>query len=457
MPDSDRQSASTTARWLALMVSLSVVLRVGAALYLGNDVTVQPGTADQLSYHLLALRVLGGHGFSFETGWWPATPAGEPTAHWSYLYVLFLAGIYKIVGPAPLVARLVQAIAVGLLQPVLTFAIARRMFGARVGIASAALVAGYAYFIYYAGTLMTESFFILAVLWSLHVAMRLGDGEKSRAGGAAAIPWLTLGVALSAAILLRQAFLVCVPVILLWICGRRVAAALDGPGPGRLSVAPLARGLGLTILSIAIAILPWTVRNYRVFDQFVLLNTNAGFAFFWGNHPVHGRNFIPILPGDGSRYGELIPDDVEDLNEAAADRVLLRRGVGFVFDDPVRYAFLSVSRVWEFMKFWPTPESGHLSNAARVLSFGVCGPFMLAGIVLLGFDRSRRFPRADHWLILSVALVYSLAHVLTWTLVRYRLPVDALLLPLAAWSLLRLFDRLAGRVRRVGEHVLVAG
>ena len=439
MPGSDRQFASTTARWLALTAVLSVVLRAGAALYLGNEVTVQPGTADQLSYHLLALRVLGGHGFSFETGWWPATPAGEPTAHWSYLYVLFLAGIYKMAGPAPVVARLVQAVAVGVLQPILTFAIARRLFGTRAGLVSAALVAGYAYFIYYAGTLMTESFFILAVLWSLLAAMRLGDGDRPRAGATVSGPWLALGAALSAAILLRQAFLVCVPVILLWIAWRQVTPVHERPASVRLRVASLARGPGLTLLTIALAILPWTIRNYRVFDQFVLLNTNVGFAFFWGNHPIHGRTFIPILPGDGSRYGELLPDEVQDLNEAAADRVLLRRGLGFVFDDPVRYAFLSASRGREFVKFWPTPESGRLSNAARVLSFGLCAPLMLAGLVLLLLDRSDPLTRPDHWLVLGVALVYSLAHVLTWTLVRYRLPVDALLLPLAASSLLRLF------------------
>ncbi|HUU97665.1 MAG TPA: hypothetical protein VM487_18165, partial [Phycisphaerae bacterium] len=84
-------------------------------------------------------------------------------------------------------------------------------------------------------------------------------------------------------------------------------------------------------------------------------------------------------------------------------------------------------------------ESGRLSNAARVLSFGLCAPLMLAGLVLLLLDRSDPLTRPDHWLVLGVALVYSLAHVLTWTLVRYRLPVDALLLPLAASSLLRLF------------------
>jgi 4-amino-4-deoxy-L-arabinose transferase-like glycosyltransferase len=453
MPGTDVRRASTT-NWLGRLVCLSVVLRVAAALYLGNDVTVQPGTADQLSYHLLALRVLGGYGFSFETGWWPATPAGEPTAHWSYLYVLFLASIYQIVGPAPLVARIVQAIAVGVLQPVLTYAITRRLFGARVGLIAAAVVAGYAYFIYYAGALMTESFFIVALLWSIDAATRLGHPALPGVRTGRSRAWVTLGVALATAILLRQAFMVCVPVILLWVCWRRLAAAHPAPASRGLEVRSLARGLGLTLMVIALAVLPWTVRNYRVFHQFVLLNTNAGFAFFWGNHPIHGRNFVPILPGNGSLYGELIPGDIRGLNEAEADRALLGRGLGFVAEDPVRYAFLAVSRVREFVKFWPSPDSGRLSNAARVVSFGLCAPFMVAGLALLMRDRSCRQARANAWLILGVALVYSLAHVLTWTLVRYRLPVDALLLPVAALAMQRGFDRLASRARPATRDAL---
>jgi len=456
MPGSDARMRPTRARWLGLIACASVALRVGAALYLGNDVTVKPGTADQLSYHLLALRVLGGHGFSFETGWWPATAAGEPTAHWSYLYVLFLAGIYAAVGSTPLVARIIQAIAVGMLQPLLTYAIARRMFGSRVGLISAAIVAGYAYFIYYAGALMTESFFIVALLWSLHVAMRLGSAEESRAGAEGPKLWLTLGLALATTVLLRQAILVCIPVILLWVGWRRVATGGDS-ALGRARIAPLLRGMGLTVLVVAVSILPWTIRNYRAFHQLVLLNTNAGFAFYWGNHPIHGVNFVPILPGDGSLYGRLLPDDLRALNEAQMDRELLRRGLGFVVQDPGRYALLSVSRVREYVKFWPSSDSDRLSNVARVISFGLCLPFMLTGMALVVREQWSRFAGGEIWLVLSVALVYSLAHVLTWTLVRYRLPVDAILLPLAALTMVHLFDQRASRARAVRDNVLVAG
>lgn len=429
---------------------MAVAVRIAAAFYLGNTVTPLPGTADQVSYHTLALRVLEGHGFSFGTGWWPATPAGQPTAHWSYLYVLFLAAIYAVAGPAPLVARLVQAVAVGILLPLLTFRITRRLFGRRVGLAAAAVSALYAYFVYYAATLMTESFFIVAVLWSVDVAMGLAatDGMPGTARGV--LRWMALGLGLGIAVLLRQAVLVCVPVVLGWLAWRAGARASGSPRAYRTGLGPLVRGMTLALLIVAACILPWTVRNYRVFHQFVPLNTNAGFAFYWGNHPIHGRHFVPILPGDGSLYGQLIPGDLGALNEAQMDKALLRRGLGFVAEDPVRYALLSVSRAKEYVKFWPSRDSGNVGNWARVLSFGLCLPFMLAGL-LWSVWKPRTQPvrewfamRAGTWLLLGVAVVYSLAHVLTWTLVRYRLPVDALLIPFAALALVRSVDFVAG-------------
>lgn len=454
----------TNARWLWAIVSAAVALRLGAALYLGNDIALLPGTADQLSYHSLALRVLEGQGFSFGTGWWPATSPDQPTAHWSYLYVLFLSAVYGVVGPHAVAARIIQAIVAGVLQPLLTFVIARRLFGRRVALASAFIVAGYAYFVYYAGALMTESFFIVALLWSLDSAMRLGTVDSSCAKPQRLWRWLNLGLALAVATLLRQAILVCVPMILGWVAWRESARWRGGaPRVRRAALASLARGLGATLLIMALCILPWTIRNYRAFHEFVLLNTNAGFAFYWGNHPIHGNTFIPILPGDGSRYGTLVPDDLRSLNEAQMDRALLGRGLQLVADEPWRYVRLSISRGREYLKFWPSSDSGTLSNVARVASFGLCAPFMLVGLYLgvrksvPGGSPREQTRRAYMRLVLSVALVYSLVHVLTWTLVRYRLPIDALLLPFAAVPMVCLVDRFARRPRSSRESVFAAG
>jgi hypothetical protein len=88
-------------RVLLAIVALAIALRIVAAFVLGDRAMPISGAADQKSYDTLAERVLEGHGFSFATSWYPFTKPGEPTAHWSYLYVLYLAGVYHCSDTTP--------------------------------------------------------------------------------------------------------------------------------------------------------------------------------------------------------------------------------------------------------------------------------------------------------------------------------------------------------------------
>ena len=446
------------------IILLGTALRLAAAWYQGNSVEVLPGIHDQLSYHALAVRVLEGHGFSFEVNWWPATKAGEPTAHWSFPYTLYLAGIYSIFGTNPLAGRLAQALMVGILQPWLTWRIARRLFTDRVALVAAAISAVYAYFVYYAGALMTEAFYILAILWAFDVATRL-QGVSGRTGGARETAlWLHLGCALGVAVLLRQVFLLFVPVLLGWLVLRRTfapAGAPPQPPDRRLSRAAVpARGALLCLAVVVLLVAPWTVRNYLAFDQFVLLNTNAGFAFFWGNHPIHQDRFIPILPADGPSYGELLPEELKGLNEAALDRSLLSLGIGFVRNEPMRYLRLSLSRIPEYFKFWPTGDSSLLSNFLRVSSFGLMLPFALIGFFQVGKKLFFNFPRFESvkeldWVpLILFVVVYSLIHFFSWTLVRYRLPIDGLLILFAASGLVAALHHFSTTLKGINKKPL---
>ena len=165
--------------WLTIIILVAVLLRVAAAFYLGDHVVDLPGTQDQVSYNMLSERVINGHGFTVAEAWWPATKAGEPTAHWSYLYTLYLAAVYSLFGHHPLIARLIQAVLAGILMPWLAFRLGRRYFGSRIGLIAAGLTAVYIYFVYYSATLMTETFYIIANLWTVDVAGQLGHAPET--------------------------------------------------------------------------------------------------------------------------------------------------------------------------------------------------------------------------------------------------------------------------------------
>jgi len=406
--------------WLIPIVVVAVLLRVAAAFYLGDRVVDLPGTFDQISYDMLAQRVLGGHGFTVGTLWWPVTPAGEPTAHWSYLYTLYLVTVYGLFGYHPLAARLIQAILAGILMPCLVYRLGRRHFGLKVGLVSAGLAALYVYFIYYSAALMTETFYIIAILWTLDLAGQLGQASDAASNSRRTGKWLLLGLALGINVLFRQVFLLFIPLLLAWLLWRSYRYQVH-------TIKKTLGGMVLAVVILVLCILPWSLRNYRAFDSFVLLNTNAGFAFFWGNHPIHGSNFISILPDDGPSYQDLIPSELLDLNEAELDRALLKRALSFIQAEPGRYILLSISRIKDYFKFWPSSESGLISNLSRVLSFAILAPFMIYGLA-----SSLRRSLSSEALILYIFVgAYTAIHLLTWALIRYRLPVDAVLLVFA--------------------------
>ncbi len=427
------------------IIVVGVALRLASAVFQGDTVAILPGIDDQISYHTLAVRVLTGHGFSFATGWWPYTHAGQPTAQWSFLYTLYLAGVYALVGVHPIVARLLQAIIAGVLYPWLSWRIGNRVFGRRAGLIAAALSSGYIYFVYYAGALMTETFYIIAILWGFDLATTFAQPREAGLGPVvgARRPWLLLGLALGTAVLLRQLIAFFVPVVFVWlIVVLRRKTTAGRPGSDTYAWRSIFLGLLLTTGVIAAMILPWTARNYRAFHRLVPLNTNAGYVFFWANNPVYGTHFVPILSDQD--YQALIPPNLRGLDEATLDQALLEKGIQFILDDPGRYALLSLSRIPVYFEFWPTADSGLASNLSRVFSFGILLPFMIYGIIVStrqwrGFTDSQRSSVALLYLFI---VVYSLIHLLSWALVRYRLPVDAILIVFAANAI----DTIATRV-----------
>jgi len=393
------------------------------------------------TYYYLAERLVTGHGYSFDQPWYPfGKPAGHPTAHWSFLYTTFLAGVYKLFGIHPLAGRLIGAILGGLLLPLMVYRLTERLFPGqgRLALAAAGSAAFYAYFVLYAARLMTETFFIVALLWILERALLLAERPTLFRG-------MILGISLGVSVLLRQSVLpwiILLFVWLLWVSWRT----------GHLH--HMIRALAVASMLLVLAILPFTIRNHLVYGDFLLLNSNAGYAMYSAQHPMHGHSFQEHTAAP-------MPQELHDLNEAQLDRELMRRGIEFVLADPGRYLLLSLSRVRDYFEFWPTSDSSLLNNVGRVISFGLFLPFMLYGL-WLAIRRVRPLHTLADWtrfsitplaLILLFMTSYSLLHLFTWAMPRYRLPVDAVALPFAALALVEGFLPVISR--RFTHHKVV--
>jgi hypothetical protein len=137
-------------------------------------------------------------------------------------------------------------------------------------------------------------------------------------------------------------------------------------------------------------------------------------------------------------------NDVDITNE------LLRRGIQNVLNDPWMFVMLTITRLREFFLFWPTTQSDIFSNLLRVFSFGIMWPFAAAGLWL-----SRR-----QWRDLLPIYIFMVTHTgvyaVTWTMVRYRVPLDAFLIPFAAVAGVHLYTWIKNshRSRRQDEAAL---
>jgi hypothetical protein len=265
---------------------------------------------------------------------------------------------------------------------------------------------------------MTETFFIVFVLFALLMGLELKETPTLAR-------WFFLGLALGMASLLRQAFLLFVPFLLLWLFWE---LKKDSRHYWKFSI---------PVFVIVIMIAPWTLRNYLVYDQFLLLNSNAGYALFASNNPSLGtnrRNESVVVP---------VPIELAGKNEAELDRDLTQRGFDFIFANPKRYFLLNLDKTLEFFRFWPTNDSSGISNINRTLSFGLYLPFMVMGLIL-SVSRWRNFIPLYLFIVIHTGI-----HLLSWPSPRYRLPVDAVLMIFAGFAIIRLASLLKTREHRL--------
>ncbi|MEZ4731879.1 MAG: glycosyltransferase family 39 protein [Caldilineaceae bacterium] len=391
-------------RYLLLILFVAFAARMIAALYLGDTVSGLSGAHDEISYSMLGQRFATGHGMTFPTAWYPWIEADAPQSYYSYTISLYLAGIYKVFGYHPLAARIITGVmSTGIVW--LIFLLGKRLFGTEVGLLASAIAALYAYLIFYGVTLVTETPFTLLLLLALYHTLRMRNGEISGFGA-----WLTLGMILAVAVLLRMAVIFFIPILLFWLYYAV-----------RKETHPLL--VAIPLMMIGVVVLPFAIRNYQLWHQFLLLEAQFGHVFWNGNHPGHLGNFHPY------KVFPIPPEVLASKNDVLITNTLLRMGLQNVRNQPLDFLWLTLTRLREFFLFWPTADSDLLANLLRVASFGLLVPFALSGLLV----NLRRFQ------ILAPIYLFIVVHTgiyaVTWTMIRYRIPLDPLFILFAAYSL----------------------
>jgi len=425
---------------LVAIVLAGLALRIGA---IATDGGYKPAN-DAFEYDYYARAIADGDGYP-RSGY---LLQGGPTAIRGPGYPYFLGGVYALSGSGITAGRIAGAL-LGVLAIFLTYLIARRVWGVRVGLLAAALTAVFPPLVLLSRELLSESLFIVLELGAVLCALNF-----RRSGGA--LGWAAAGGALCGLALLTRntglALLLPLALGVLVLQPRFRPRALLGP----------AVLLAVTALVVA----PWTIRNADQFERFVPLTTSTGITASGVYNPAsrdsgtHGAWRDPrIAPSLAPLF------ETPGLDEAEVDARLRREARDFAWQHP---AYAAEAFGWNLMRMFELTGGSVVDREGNPVDdrgIGSATPTSerigIAIVVLLGlvgtlalifsrrarpgdFRRPFRLPRGPFflWLVPFLILVTT---ALVNGLPRDRLPADPFLLILAAIGLAVLYDRARGQ------------
>ena len=340
-------------------------------------------------------------------------PVGRLTAAREPGYPALLALLYSVAGgPSYRLGQVLNCV-LGAGVIVLTWRLAKELFGEKAGLLAAAIAAFYPQFVYYCSTLERETFqtalFAGALLLLLRASRSPSTGRFAAAGAVLALAALTNSVFLPAGVALFAAAA--------WQ-GRRSRPRVRG------SAAGLAALLALYAL--------WPIRNATVFGRFILGINGGGAHLYVGlivpNEAAGTPEETRIMEADAVNAA------AARLPESERDALYYRESLKLMASRPLhtaRVVFLSFVKLWRLYPYQRAYAHGYGRIFwAAILSDGWIIPLALIGAILAW---RRRVP--DVLLPLVGVAAVSGVYAVFWSIIRYRLPMMPVAIGFAAFAL----------------------
>jgi len=361
----------------------------------------------------VASAIASGQGFSsplrfLDTG---------PTAWFTPIYPYLIAGIFKIWGIFTFKSRLIietSNCAFAALTVIPIYGIARRTIGNGLAVGAAW---GWVF-------LPTSLFFPITWIWdtalaALFLALIFWATLAMR-DAKTVLAWAGYGALWATGVLINPSLLSLLPFLAGW-------AIWQSRGDSRSMV----RFSAAALLVFAIALVPWTIRNYRVFGKFIVLRSNFGLELWLGNNPAVPDTWSPWLhPNDSREEAE----KYKRMGEIAYMEEKEREAFTFMRTHPsdtLRFMFRRFINNW--LAITDSPSDTWSASPLYLKGFIVLN-LLLSLSTLLGALFLNRFRPVEAFPYLMVLLVFPLIFYLTHTSLRYRFPMDPIMMVLAAYG-----------------------
>ena len=402
-------------RYLLLsFLGVSLIVRALFMIILGDHNQLR---WDEPYYDLLARRIIGGYGLSFPTDAYYTAVANQPTSFQEPLYPVVLAIVYKLFGNGNYMAAYFLQAILGAVTVQIVFRLTENVFGLWTAILAAGIASLYPPLLFFGRLLMTDTLFILLLMITVSSALL----STKRAPG---LSDLATGLFIGFGVLTRSvmlAILVLLIVFHAWLTWQR-----------KLSANRLAIRTFLLIVPVLLVITPWTVRNYRVHDTFILVSTKLGYNLYFYNYPSNDYRFneraVPF-------------PDVSNLQEPERERLLRSTGLHFIRSSPTTFAKFALLK---FLDFWrPLPSEGNSSLLERVIALASFPPIAMLGLVGLFLASRSAVTIVRDYAMLSLALlVLWLVQAMIFTGgFKARIAIEPTLIIFASYAVTRLIPR----------------
>ncbi len=380
----------------------------------------------------IAYSLAQGHGFSS-----PFLQETGPTAWLTPVYPEIVAGLFKVYGirtPHAFYAAVALNILFSAATCVLIFAIGRRLGGAGV-----AATAGWLW-----ALLPTAIIIPYQWVWDTSLSALLAAGLTWATICVARTSrlrfWCAYGLLWGFAMMTNPSLGAMLPFLLVWamvqIHGVTIAADMRRVGVG-VSTLQL-RNAAIAGAIVILCCVPWTVRNYRAFHAWVPLRSTLPFQLWLGNNEMYNpQSTVPIAANP----------EREDMHRYFRDgevAFMHSKGVEakrFIGAHPALFAQLSLRRVAAFWTGLENPFRGFWETESWAVKLVVATNFLTTIAAIAGVFVLWRRRNAAWWMLGSWVVVFPVIYYLTRTLLRYRHPLDPVVVLLAAVAIAAVWQR----------------
>jgi hypothetical protein len=177
----------------------------------------------------------------------------------------------------------------------------------------------------------------------------------------------------------------------------------------------------IVLLVVVFFMLPWTIRNYNVFNEFVPLTTSGGLNFYRGNNPEELGSW-----GNAITTKEILDIKRDSQFEINLNRVYLKHALDYIKNNPVETIRNIIIKIYHL---WGVDTSDRRSY----LWTYILPSLLIIVLFIAGFIASYSWERyRDIYLFFIYSTIIAAVF---FTLPRYQTMMKILIIPFAAYGI----------------------